>query len=68
MFVIALHCLDLDVLCCYLHDYLMIMKTIEFLWCYWNLVLLECVLTADTAESRRESTGHTWFCDSNLVV
>ena len=28
----------------------MIMKTIEFLWCYWN------VLTADTAAPRREAT------------
>ena len=36
MFVIALYCLDLDVLCCYSHDYFD-NETIEFLWCYWNV-------------------------------
>ena len=36
MFVIALYCLDSDVLCCYSHD-CFDNETAEFLWCYWNM-------------------------------
>ena len=45
MFVIASYSLDSDVLCCYSHDY------------FDSLVLLECVLTTDTVELMRGSTG-----------
>ena len=49
MFVIALHCLDLDVLCCYSHDYFD-NKTA-------GGAIGMCFLTADTAKLMRGSTG-----------
>ena len=36
MSVIALYCLDSDVLCYYSHDHFD-NETVEFLWGYWNV-------------------------------